>query len=217
VRSRGPSDSQARQREAEGRAAALHNLGWEQGAGGSIWARVITDALALFDDARARFDDDTANVVTWERLHGTALVMLVAIDQVLAFERRVRKLTGDAELARARAAFDVVGPNASALRDVAVHLDQYAVNQGHRQTGKRDPAMTERYPSTFIYFPGEHEFVDDSCSAYLEIGGEMLPLTSAARAAVALAEVTERVREKYLRIAQRAATAARSPGSPGDA
>jgi hypothetical protein len=31
---------EAVQREAEHKAAALHNLGWETGAGATIWARV---------------------------------------------------------------------------------------------------------------------------------------------------------------------------------
>jgi hypothetical protein len=49
-----------------------------------------------------------ANREAWERLHSTAIVLVVAIDQVLTFENRVRKLTGDGELAQARAEFDAV-------------------------------------------------------------------------------------------------------------
>jgi hypothetical protein len=33
-------------------------------------------------------------------------------------------------------AYDPVGAEAEALRDIAAHLDQYAVGQGHRQTGR---------------------------------------------------------------------------------
>ena len=44
-----------------------------------------------------------------------SLTIVVAIDQVLDFERRVWRLTRGAELARARARFAV--PDAEALRD----------------------------------------------------------------------------------------------------
>jgi hypothetical protein len=85
-------------REAERKAAELHYLGWEVGAGATIWARAAQDVLALHESARERFAANTADREVWERFHGTALLVIVAIAQVLAFARRVRRLTGDAEL-----------------------------------------------------------------------------------------------------------------------
>jgi hypothetical protein len=38
-------DNEAIERAAERKAAALHNLGWETGAGATIWARAISDLL----------------------------------------------------------------------------------------------------------------------------------------------------------------------------
>ena len=102
-------DDEALERAAEHKAAALHNLGWETGAGATIWARAISDLLKQHEAVRDSMGQQIA-LEEWERLHSTALLLVVAIDQVLAFERRVRRLTGDAELARARANFDAVGP-----------------------------------------------------------------------------------------------------------
>jgi hypothetical protein len=127
----------AEQHAAERLAAGLHALGWEVGAGAAIWARVIKDELARHDGARARFETNTADREAWDRLHGSGFVLAVAIAQVLAFETRVRKLTGDAELARARADFDAVAPRAKDVRDVAAHLDEYAIGEGKRQTERR--------------------------------------------------------------------------------
>jgi hypothetical protein len=71
----------------------------------------------------------TADLETWERLHATTLMLVVAIGQVLTFERRVRRLTGDADLAQARARFDAVVVDAEAMRDLISHQDEYAVGQ----------------------------------------------------------------------------------------
>jgi hypothetical protein len=84
-------------------------------------------------------------MATWERLHASALILVVAIDQILAFERRVSDITGDTELAAARTEFDGVAPHADALRDIVAHLDSYAVGEGFRQKGggvRRSAART---------------------------------------------------------------------------
>jgi hypothetical protein len=78
-------DLEAKQRAGEHLTAALHHLGWEQGAGATIWARAITDELARLEDARKRFETDTADLEAWERLHSSALLLVVSIDQVLVF------------------------------------------------------------------------------------------------------------------------------------
>jgi hypothetical protein len=91
---------EAAQREAEHKAAALFYLSWENGAGATIWARAVQDQLPLHESARERYAANAADLETWERLHSTALMLVVAIDQVLSYERRVRRLTGDDELAK---------------------------------------------------------------------------------------------------------------------
>jgi hypothetical protein len=132
----------------------------------------------------------------WGRLHSTALLLVVAIDQVLAFERRVCKLTGDAELAKARTRFDAVGPRAEALRDLVAHLDEYAIGQGRRQTGKAGPPINDPYVRTQVYWG-----VDDDGTpqgTVLDLGRESVNLRAAGRAAIALAEVIDRVRARHL-------------------
>src|SRR5215207_1436692 len=116
-------------RKAQHKLAALGHLGPQAGAGATIWARVVQDELDWHESARERFGTGP-NLETWERLIGTALMLAVAIDQVLAFERRVRGLTGDAALARARERFDAVGPNAEDLRDLVAHLDAWGNGGG---------------------------------------------------------------------------------------
>src|SRR5438874_10974324 len=95
---------EASQREAEHKAAALHYLGWETGSGATVWARAVRDGLRQHEEARAHYAAGGTNISVlerremWERLHATVLMLVVAIDQVLIYEQRVRRLTGDAEL-----------------------------------------------------------------------------------------------------------------------
>ena len=169
------SDEEA-QREAERKAAALHNVGWEVGAGATIWARAVQDVLALHESARESWASGTTNLEAWERLHSSALMLVVAVDQVLAFEQRVRSLTGDAELARARERFDARCPGAGLLRDLVAHLDAYAVGKGERQTGYRQRPISAENLATFIYW-------GDGCGTYLDLGDQRLNLRTAAGAA----------------------------------
>jgi hypothetical protein len=148
-----------------------------------------------------QFITGSATLEAWERLHGSALLLVVAIDQVSAFETRVRRLTGDAELAKARKQFDSLAPHAEALRDVVAHLDQYAVGEGWRQTEKAKPPIAQRYVETFLYWP-------DGGGTVVRIGEEELEVRAAANAAIALAEVVERVRARHLERAAHEATAA---------
>jgi hypothetical protein len=181
-------------REAQHKMAALRHVGPEAGAGATIWARVVQDELARHESARERFGTDP-DLATWERLIGTALMLTVAIHQVLVFEHRVRRLTGDAELAHARQHFDAAGPGAEALRDLVAHLDAYAVGEGHRQTGRTPAPISERYMSPLIHWGNGRTF--------LTLGDDQLDLRTAADAAVDLAQVVERVRVKYLQRALR--------------
>jgi hypothetical protein len=194
-------ENEAVRRTAEHKAAALHRVGWEEGAGATIWARAVQDNLELHESARKRFATNKVDLENWERLHATALMLVVAIDQVLAFEQRVRGLTGDAELARARERFDAVGPDAEALRDLVAHLDSYAVGEGQRQTGERMPPISEKYLSLLIWWGG-------GGGTIVNLGGERQNLRAAANAAIELAQVVERVRAKYLERAGQEANAA---------
>src|SRR5206468_2656731 len=104
---------------------------------------------------------------TWLRLYGSALAIVVAIEQVLAFERRVRRLTGDAGLVRARERFDATVPDAEALRDLIAHQESYAVGEGWRQTRQqpgRSP-ISDPYLANFIYWT-------DGGSTVLNLGPE---------------------------------------------
>jgi hypothetical protein len=194
-------DDEATRRAAEHKAAALHRVGWEEGAGATIWARAVQDNLELHESARKRFAANDADLESWERLHATALTLVVAIDQVLAFERRVSRLTSDAELAQARARFDAVASDTEALRDLVAHLDEYAVGEGWRQKGKRLPAISNKYLSTLIWW-------SEGEGTMLNLGEEQLNLRTAAGAALELAQVVERVRAEHLKRAGQEANAA---------
>jgi hypothetical protein len=176
--------------DAQHKMAALRNVGPEAGAGATIWARVVQDELDRHESVREGLGTDI-DLETWERLVGTALMLAVAIDQVLAFEHRVRRLTGDAELARARERFDAIGPNAEALRDLVAHLDAYAVGEGDRQTKDTPRPVSRPYVSPLIYW-------GNGGGTILALGDDQLNLRTVAEAAVELAQVVERVRVKYL-------------------
>jgi hypothetical protein len=180
---------------AEHKAAQLHKLG----PMAVIWARGVSDELARHESAREKLSMD--NQEELERVYSTALLLVVAIDQVLTFERRVRGLTGDAELARARARFDAVAPRAEALRDLVAHLDEYAIGVGQRQTKKRRPPITDPYVEALIHWT-------PSGGTIVDLAGEALNLQGAAKAAVELANVVERVRVRYLDRAEREANVA---------
>jgi hypothetical protein len=180
---------------AEQKAAALHNLGWEVGAGATVWGRAISDLLERHEAVRDGLGDRFGREA-WERFNSTALLLVVAIDQVLAFERRVCKLTGDAELAKARASFDAVAPHAKAIRDLVAHLDEYAIGGGRRQTGAAGPPISDRNLRSLVYWPVDDGGVPQGTILHFS-NDEQLDLRSAAEAALALAEVTERVRIRH--------------------
>lgn len=185
------------EREANRKAAALHYVGPEVGVGATIWARAVQDVLALHESARARFAANTAGLEDWERFHSTAFMLVVAVEQILGFEQTVRRLTGDAELEKARARFDYVCPDAEGLRDLVAHLDDYAVGSGVRQrpTSEGSPAsITEENVSPLAYWVN----AERGDSTYLNLGDKQLDLGDAAQAAIELAPVIERVRAKYL-------------------
>lgn len=194
-------EDEATRRAAEHKVAALHHVGWEMGTGATVWARVVQDELALHESARERYAANTADLETWERLHGTAVMLVMAIDQVLVFEHRVRCLTGDAELAKARERFDAVCPDAEELRDLVTHLDEYAVGRGQRQKGARMPPLDDPYLATFVYW-------GDGGGTIVNLGDRTLNLRMAASAATELAQVVERVRARHLQRAKNDANAA---------
>jgi hypothetical protein len=77
-----------------------------------------------------------------------------------------------------------------------MHLDDYAVGQGNRQTGKQGPPVRERYVRNTVYWTDLNE-------SYLSLGGDQLSVDRTARAAVELAGVVERVRDKHQRLAMK--------------
>jgi hypothetical protein len=177
---------------------SLGTLGSEEGAGVGIWSCVIADELARHVKARQKYVARKPTNLTWERFHGSALVIMVAVDQVLRFEKRVRQLTGDAELARARKAFvEEVAVAATAIRDIAMHLDDYAIGKGNRQTGRHrlgERPITARTVQAVVYWT-------DLGESYLTLGGDQVSVDRAARASIELAEVVERARDKHQQIA----------------
>jgi hypothetical protein len=189
-----PEETMAREGEVAEKLAAL---GLEHGAGAAVWRRVILDELAHHVETRELFMAENATNDTFAQYHGTALVIVVAVDQILRFEHRVRQLTGDAALQKARKAFDdEVGGSANNIRDVAMHLDDYAIGIGNRQTGKQGPAVTERYVRNTVYWTDLNE-------SYISLGGHQLSVEGTAHAAVELAEVVERVRGSHQRLRSR--------------
>ena len=128
-------------------------------------------------------------------------MLVLAIDQVLDFARRVLSITGDADLARARARFDAAYPDAADLRDVVAHLDEYAVGEGRRQKGTLPGLINEENLAPFISWGNDGGTV-------LNLGGDQLNLRRATAAPVELAEVVERVRARHLERVERAANEA---------
>jgi hypothetical protein len=196
-------------REAERRAAELHYLGWEVGAGASIWARAVQDVLVLHESSRERFEANTVDREAWERFHASALMLVFAIEQVLAFERRIRRLTGDADLQKARARFDAVCPDAEELRDMIAHLDDYAVGSGWRQQATEDgapPSISEQNLAVTPFWVGDS---GEYSGTYIDLGDKRIELRVAARAATDLAEAVEQVRARHLARVEKEANDAR--------
>lgn len=193
-------ENERARREAEHRAAALHHIGYEEGAGATIWARAVKDNLELHETARRRVEEG-GSLEIWERLNATALILVVAMDQILAYGDRVLALTDDAELAEAIADFDAFAADTRALRDLVAHLDEYAVGEGWRQKGKRPHPISEKYVSALLWWA-------DGGGTMLRLGHDAVDLRSAALKAIDLAQVIERVRAEQLRRAGEEANAA---------
>jgi hypothetical protein len=175
-------DAAGAQERAERTAAALHYLGPEAGTGATVWARAAQDELFRHEEARQLVSKGGAGLETWERLYGTVFLVVFAIHQVLEFAERVRSITGDTELEKARQRFDAVGPDAKNLRHLVVHLDRYAVGQGNRQTGKARPPVEEKNVAAQIYWYSES--VRGAGCTVLHLGDDHLDLRAAAEAAV---------------------------------
>ncbi len=71
-----------------------------------------------------------------------------------------------------------------------MHLDDYALGEGDRQTGKQGPLGTERHIQTTVQWTDRNE-------SYISLGGDQLSVERAADAAIQLAEAVERVRAKH--------------------
>lgn len=193
----------------------MWSLGPLAGAGATIWKRVIADELERYDEARGRFRDRRADLATWERLHGIGMLLVVAIDQVLTFGERVRKMTGDAQLARALGDFNATVGDVKALRDIAVHLDAYATGEGHRQTnrGRRNGSPvgdavnpSHSWVSSTVTLE-DGTAVEGPETAFIDLGDERISLHRASRAAMQLADVIERTRARYEQVAEERADA----------
>jgi hypothetical protein len=183
--------------EAVERVITLHRLGPENGTGATVWARAIRDNLELHGATRDLHPNMAAEDV--ERIYATSFQLIVAIDQVLRYETRVRSVTGDADLQKARARFDKVCPDANELRDLVAHLDEYAVGTGLRQTGKAEPPLTlDASTEPLIHW------VDDRGTT-VELAGHRIEIRATAAAAVELAAEVERVRAKWQRRAEQEA------------
>jgi hypothetical protein len=124
-------------------------------------------------------------------MYSTSLLLIVSLDQVLRFESRLRSLTRDPELMDARACFDKVCPDAAALRNLVAHLDQYAIGECHRQTGKRNPPLAEDANLEPLI-----SWTDDG-STTVNLAGHELDIRAAAGAALKLADIVERVRARW--------------------
>ena len=140
---------------------------------------------------------------------GTTVWRRVILDE-LAHHVEAREQYRAGNLQKARKAFDdEVGDSANNIRDVAMHLDDYAIGIGNRQTGKQGPAVTERYVRNTVYWTDLNE-------SYISLGGHQLSVDRAAHAAVELAEVVERVRDSYQRRAMERWVAASNELTAGE-
>jgi hypothetical protein len=200
-------ENEAARRAAEEKAAALHYLGFEVGAGATVSARAVEDNLALHEEARQRIptprNEREHPLETWERLYASAFVIVIAMDQILSYADRVLALTSDVELKEARDEFDNTARDTETLRDLVAHLEAYAVGEGWRQTGKSKklPPITERNLATLMWWP-------NGGGTTLRVGEEGVDLRSAAVQAVELAKTVEKVRVRHLELAGREAKAA---------
>lgn len=170
-----------------------------------IWARVIADELERYDSAQAALNESREQ---FERMQGIAMILVVAISQVETLERRLRQLVeADPQLERARKAFDQRVADIAALRNTVMHLDEYAVGRGRRQTGKIHPRVDMRniFPS-LTGVPKSANLQEGGRPVFfamLDLGDERINLHVAGSAAIELARVVELVRERHLRNVER--------------
>jgi hypothetical protein len=147
--------------------------------------------------ARDTFGTNVADREAWDRLHVTSFLIVVAAHQVLAYARSVLGLASDDELADAIRNAETAYRDLDGLRDVIAHMDDYAVGEGHRQTGKRNPRLADQYPSAFISW--------SDGGTYLALADFQVNLRRATDAATRLAGVVEVVRARQLELAEREA------------
>lgn len=129
----------------------------------------------------------------WDRLRADIHLLFVAIRHVWVYVRRFKELSDNPRLAEAERDFLRLAPHAKDLRDFLEHLDEYAVGAGHMHTSG---ALDRRDRSVGLLMPEGGGQPDDEVTVVL--GERLVPVKTAAHAAMALADALADVHREEL-------------------
>jgi hypothetical protein len=129
----------------------------------------------------------------WDRLRADIHLLFVAIRHVGVYVRHFRELSDDPRLAAAEDEFLRLAGNAKDLRDFLEHLDEYAIGAGLMHlSGELD----HRRRGVWLLMPEGGGRWDDEITVVL--GEKLVPVKTAAHAAMALADALAEVhREEF--------------------
>jgi hypothetical protein len=123
--------------------------------------------------------------------------LLIAIGATLRTSKKLLSKTGDHRLTDARREFDEAFPHAEDLRDIAEHLEAYAIGEGWLQ-GDREPEETRVRSDSASFWLQFDERFDPDCTTWINFSdSRRMDLRAAADRAIGLATLMEQIEVEY--------------------
>jgi hypothetical protein len=129
----------------------------------------------------------------WDRLRADIHVLLVAVRHVWVYLRHFKELSDNPRLVEAERDFMRLAPHAKELRDFLEHLDEYAIGAGRMH---KSGALDRRNRGVQLLMPEGGGQADDEITVVL--GKRLVPVKTAAHAAMALADALAEVHREEL-------------------
>lgn len=173
----------------------LYDIERRPGAGVALWTAAVERQLERVRDANYRHrlhhspneHERRADPEAESQLHTDVYFLALAIRRVLRFHDAFARQVDDARLQQARADFDALAPNASDLRNLYEHLDQYVLDDPRKHlkqvAGRAAPVLQSRW---------------DCDNVVVKFGPLQMDVTLAGHAAVALGKTTTAVWEEHM-------------------
>ena len=145
-------------------------------------------------------DEQRNDATAEQQLHADVYFLALSIRRLLRFQDALDRTVSDGRLTEAREAFDAAAPDATLLRDVYEHLDEYVLDRDrkhHKLPGRVAPVLELRW---------------DCDNVVVALGDRRIDITLAAVAAIEMGKASHAVWLEHLETAK----SERYPAAPPD-